>query len=451
MDYSEIAQEILKNVGGKENVTKISSCVTRLRFELKSPELFNEDALKKVQTVMGTTIKGGQHQVVIGGKVLQVYDAMRPLLGEAQFSADDHTQWKDKTIPARILEYIAGTIQPTIPVLLGAGMVMSVVALIDYLHILPHESTTYVLLNTFSAAGFYFLPVLIAFAAARKIGCNPYVAAMIAGILLHPDFIALVNSGSPITFLGIPVSPQSYGSSITPMILVIPVMYFVEKFAKKIMPDMLKTILTPAVTLLVTGALAIIILAPLANILSAGIGVGFKYIYTHFSIVGGFIIGGVVPFLVLTGLHNAAAIPIVFMELANEGYSILYPLLAFANIAVGGAAFGVALKTKNKNFKSVAYGAAFTGAVGITEPSLFGVLLFVKRPFIAVGVTSAITGALTMVFKVKAIGLSLAGLGGIPIFFGDTFGYAVVIGILSFVMSSAISYFVGFKDIPEDK
>jgi PTS system beta-glucosides-specific IIC component len=451
MTKIELTDKIVECIGGVGNVSSVTHCITRLRLELKDESRLNQAALKALEGVQGLVKSGSEYQIVLGGKVSAVYDELIRLSGGGETEEASSVIVGKRTVGAVLLDYISGTILPSIPVLMGAGIINALLALINYFKILPPESTTHQLLSIFANAGFYFLPIILAVSGARKLKCNVYIAALVAGILIHPAFIALVDAGNPVTFLRIPVALFSYGGSITPVLLVVPCIYWVEKLSSKISPDILKPMLVPALTILIAAPVALWILAPLANIISAWIGIGIQFIYSNLAILGGVIIGGGAPFLVLTGVHNAAMLPPVFQEFSEYGYSMFFPMLCFADMSVIGAALGVALRTKNKKFKSLAYGAVFTGLMaGITEPSLFGVLLRTKRPFIAVGITSALCSALSLTFKIKALGFGAGGVFSFPVFFGNTFGFYVLCFILAIVLAAAIAYFIGFKDIPED-
>jgi len=190
-----------------------------------------------------------------------------------------------------------------------------------------------------------------------------------------------------------------------------------------------------------------VVTAPIAQYISELLGKGVTYLYTNVPVLAGVIIGAVCPFLVLTGVHNAAAFPIALNEFLTTGFTILFPVLGYANASVAGASLGVALKTKNKEFRGESASSAFIGAVGITEPALYGVLLPTKKPFIAVAIMSGICGMISMVLQVKAWGLGLCGLGGIPIFLGPTFISWALLMLLSFFGSAILTYFIGFQDI----
>ena len=448
MNYETIAKSILDNVGGNENIVSIISCFTRVRIEVRNKELVKEDSIKVLEGVKGASFFNMTYQIVFGGKCNDVYDALMKI-----------TDIKEEKVPASVkkgfhwqtvIDYITGTIQPIIPVLIGCGLIQGIIAMLAYFNV---DATTYgyQVVSAAGTAGYYFLPLLLGFSSAKKLGVNPYIGAVLGGILVYPTILELAgNGGAFASFYGIPVKLVTYSSTLTPIMLTMPVVYWIEKFAKKISPTVLKSVLVPAVTILITLPIMLAVTGPLAQIISELLGKGITYIYSNFAVLGGLIIGATCPFFVLTGIHQATAIPIVLNELATVGYSVVFPILGFGNASVAGAALGVALKTKNKNLRGEGISSAIIGAVGITEPALYGVLLPTKKPFIAVGIMSGICGALSLVFMVKAYGLGLCGLGGLPLFFGDTFLIWCGLMLVAYFGSAAITYVLGFKDIPEE-
>lgn len=448
MNYDEIARSILDNVGGSENVVSIISCFTRVRIEVKNKQMVNEDQIKQLEGVKGASFFNMTYQIVFGGKCNDVYDALMKI---ADIKEDKNAVQTSKSFSWQtVLDYITGTIQPIIPVLIGCGLIQGIIAMLSYLNV---DATTYgyQVVSAAGTAGYYFLPVLLGFSSAKKLGVNPYIGAVLGGVLVYPAILEIAGSGEAYaSFYGIPVKLVNYSSTLTPIMLTMPVVYWIEKLAKKISPTVLKSVLVPAITILVSLPIMLSVTGPLAQIISELLGKGITYIYSNFAIFGGLIIGATCPFFVLTGIHQATAIPIVLNELATVGYSVVFPILGFGNASIAGASLGVALKTKNKNLKGEAVSSAVIGAVGITEPALYGVLLPTKKPFIAVGIMSGICGALSLVFMVKAYGLGLCGLGGLPLFFGDTFLIWCGLMLVAYFGSAAITYFLGFPDIPEE-
>lgn len=449
MDYNDVAQKILDNVGGNKNITGVLSCFTRVRVEVRDKSLVNEEEIKKLEGVQGISWLKNQCQIIMGGKCNATYDALVKIV---EISEDnENIKVEKQSIGSIIIDYITGSIQPIIPVLIGAGMVQGIVALLGYLEV-DTTSYAYQVVNACGQAGYYFLPIFLGFSSAKKLGVNSYIGAAIGAVLVYPDLLAIAGSGETYaSFFGLPVTLVNYGSSITPILLSMPLIMLIEKGAKKISPDILKAVLVPAITIIVSIPIVLIITGPAANIVSNMLGEGVSWLYTNSPIIGGFIIGVLSPYFVLTGVHQATAIPIVLQEMSMFGYTILFPLLAYGNAAIAGSSLGVALKTKRKGMRSTALSATIIGAIGITEPALYGVLLPNKKPLISIGIMSGICGALTMMFKVKAYGLGLCGLGGIPIFLGSTFVMWAGLMIFSYVGAAAITYFIGFDEEPEDE
>ncbi len=446
MNYDEIARSILENVGGNENIISIMSCFTRVRIEVKEKDKVNEDMIKKLDGVKGATFFNNTYQIIFGGKCNDVYDALAKIvtIKEEQIPVKQNEKFGWRTV----FDYITGSIQPIIPVLIGCGLIQGILALMSYIEI---DATTYgyQLINAAGTAGYYFLPILLGFSAAKKLGVNPYIGATLGGILVYPTVIELAGQGATASFYGLPVKLVTYSSTMTPILLTMPIVYWVEKFAKKISPTLLKSVLIPAITIIVSLPIMVVVTAPIAQVISEVLGQGIQYIYSHFAILGGLIIGATCPYFVLTGIHQATAIPIVLNELATVGYSVVFPILGFGNAAVAGSALGVALKTKNKSLRSEAFSSTIIGAIGITEPALYGVLLPTKKSLIAPGIMSGICGALSLTFVVKAMGLGLCGLGGIPLFLGETFFIWCILMVVAYLGAAAITYFIGFDDIPE--
>ncbi len=451
MNFDEIAKGILNNVGGNDNIVSILSCFTRVRVEVKDKSLVNQEEIAKLDGVKGGTFFNNTYQIVFGGKCNDVYAALSKIVDIKEDGKSNVSKPDQKFSGTVVLDYITGSIQPIIPVLIGCGIIQGIIAMLAYLNV---DSSTYgyQVIAAAGSAGYYFMPIILGFSAARKLGVNAYIGAVLGGVLIYPAILTLSGSGEAFaSFYGLPIKLVTYSSTMTPILLTMPVVYWIEKLAKKLSPTILKSVLVPAITILLSLPVMFALTGPLAQIVSETIGLGITALYSRFAILGGLIIGATCPFFVLTGVHQATAIPIVLNEIATVGFSVVFPILGFGNAAIAGASLGVALKTKNKVFRGEALSAAVVGAVGITEPALFGVLLPTKKPFIGVGIMSGICGALSLLFVVKAYGLGLCGLGGIPLFLGDTFVIWAVLMLVAYFGSAAIAYILGFKDIPAEK
>lgn len=451
MDYQKIANEVIKNVGGNANIVSTLSCFTRLRIEVRNKELVNQEAIKGLEGVKGGTFFQNTYQVIFGEKVADIYKEIEALrAGKTLQEESAPIEETKKSFGGKILDYIQGSIQPVITVFIGCGLIQGIIALMAYLNV---DSTTfgYQTLSVAGSCGYYFLPILLGFSSAKKLKINPYIGAVIGALLVYPSMVEIAGSGEAFASLyGLPVKLVDYTSSITPILLTMPVVYWIEKFARKISPNILKPVLVPAICILLSIPVMLVVTAPIAQYISELVGKGMTYLYANAPVFAGLIIGAVAPFLVLTGAHNAAVVPIALNEFLTTGSIIMFPVLAYGNAAVAGAALGVAAKTKNRAFRGESASSALIGAIGISEPAMFGILLPTKRPFIAVGIMSGICGMISVALQVKAWGFGLCGIGGIPVFLGPTFGYWAALMLLSFVGSAIIAYLIGFKDIEEE-
>ncbi len=380
MNYTELAKQILEKVGGKENVAFLTHCATRLRFNLKDDTKADMDALKKTKGVMGVVNKGGQFQVIIGSDVASVYKPLTEL-GNFADGNDNKNDEEKKGKLVQVFDTIAGIFTPIIPAITGAGMIKCVLALLVSFNLIDTSSQTYYILNFMGDAAFYFLPFLLANSAAKKFKCNAYLAMTIAGVLLHPNFAALKTAGDPVSFLGLPVTLAGYSSSVIPIILGVwfmsfvepiadkvspkvvkfftkplitilvtaPVLLFVEPIADKVSPKVVKFFTKPLITILVTAPVLLIVLGPLGTILGDGIASAIAFLDSYASWLVPFVVGTFSPLLVMTGMHYGL-IPIGINNVATAGFdTVVGPGMLASNIAQGGAALCVALKSKNKD------------------------------------------------------------------------------------------------------
>lgn len=458
MDYKELAKIILENIGGKDNVVSFTHCATRLRFNLKDEGKVDKKRLEETSGVMGIVSKGGQFQVVIGSDVPNVYRELN-MMGNFEGTDGDKNENDERSVLSKVLDTIAGIFTPIIPAITGAGILKAFMALLVALGWIDKTTQTYSILAVFSDAAFYFLPFLIAYSAARKFNCNVLMAMSIAGILLHPDFVSMINgvkeTGEALRFIGIPVTPATYSSSVIPIILAIWLMSYVEPLADKISPKPVKFFTKPLITLVVTGAITITLIGPLGTIIGDGIAAGISFLNRYASWLVPLIIGAVTPYLVMTGTHYGL-IPIGINNIATAGFdTIIGPGMLGSNIAQGGAAFAVALRTKNKIMRQEAYSSGITAVCGITEPALYGVNLKLKKPLIAVSIGGAVSGLYLGIMGVGRYTSGSPGLLALPGYIG-TEGFAnitnAVIGsAIAFVVSFVAALIIGFDDPKESE
>lgn len=452
MDYKKTAAEILKLVGGEANVTSVTNCMTRLRFSLNDAKKADVEAIKKIKGVQGVVTKNGQFQVVIGTDVGNVCDEIKKL---GRFEENTASASAEKTgIVAAFFGTLTAIFQPIIPALAGSGMIKALLALLVALKLVDPGSQTYQIFNAFGDALFSFMPFILAFSAAKRFRCNPYVSAVLAGVLLHSSFTGL-NTGDPVHLFGfIPVTMISYGGSVVPILLIVWVQSYIEKFANKISPKPVKIFLAPMITIIVTGIIGITIAGPLGNLVGQVIAIGFNWLNDYAGWVIPVLMGTFCPFFVMTGMHYCFA-PIQTIQYATLGYgTILGPGMLASNIAQGTAALVVGIKSKNKDLKQLGFSSGVTGLMGITEPALYGVNLRLKKPLYASMIGGCAAGLYAGITGIHTFSSTTAGIFALPVYiggegFGNVINAAITI-VISIIVTAVATFLIGFDDPVEE-
>lgn len=447
MTDKELAQKILDLVGGEDNLLSVTHCVTRLRLSIKDEEKIQKNNIAALSGVLGVNTVGNQFQVILGGKVTAVYSNFNDLVS---LSSQGTQQEEVKgSLVDRFLDTLSGIFVPIIPAIIGAGLLKGILIFLMFYGWVSTKSDTYQLLNIFSDAAFYFIPILLANSTANRFKVNPYIAMSIAGILVHPNLIALFSGENTLHFFGIPFIAASYASSVLPIILGVWIQVYVEKLLKRIIPKILQTILVPLLTILLVSPIVLAILGPLGTIIGNGIGSIFINFYLSYGWLAGVVFGALYPFLVITGMHVGFS-PVMIQSLSKFGVDYLKGLTVASNSAQAGATLAVYTKTKNKEFKALAGTAALNAFIGITEPALYGVTSRLKKPLIAVSIGGAIGGGIAGFFKVQALGMGTGPIAGIPLFLGKTFLYFIISSLVASVVGFVLTYLLGFDDIPSE-
>ncbi|ACT11798.1 MULTISPECIES: beta-glucoside-specific PTS transporter subunit IIABC [Pectobacterium] len=451
MNYQKLGVDILALSGGKQNVSKLTHCATRLRFEFNDSHAVQAEAIAKLPGVISVVDRGGQFQVVIGNDVQITYRAILNEIGEmnGQRTAGSKEPQKKGGIFSQIISVISTTFTPVIPAITGAGMIKALLAILKLTGLISADSTTYRLLDTISDAAFFFLPVLLAYGASIKFACNPILAMTIAGALLHPNLAQLLASGGPISFIGIPVRLADYAGSVLPIILTVWIMSYIEQFAEKISPSMIKFFTKPMIVLLFTAPLALVVIGPFGIFLNDLVASGAAIIDGKASWLIPMLMGGLQPFLVITGTAWAMT-PIATSQLTRNGFEMINgPGMLASNIAQGAATLCVAFKTKNKNLKQLASSAGFTALLGITEPSLYGVTLKLKKPLIAAMIGGGCAGIYAGLAGLVRYAFVSPGLAALPAFIGENpmnIVHALITCAIAIVVTFALTWIMGFDD-----
>lgn len=453
MKSEELAKQILDNIG-RDNITFITHCATRLRLNVKDESSIDLKALDRLEGVLKAQFKSGQLQVVIGAKVKAVFDAASEMLDLGDEDIEVKGTTIKKNVISRVVETIAGIFGPVIPVLIGCGMVKSVLAILTTLNWIETTSGAYQVFNLISDLIFYFFPFFLAVSAAKKFKTNEYLAVALAGAYMYPTIMQgaakISETGiDSLSFFGLPVLLVNYKSTIIPIILSVWVMSYVYRFINKRIPDMFKILFVPMLVLFVMVPLGLIAIGPIGTYIGVSVAKVVTYLYTVNGVIGAFLFGTFRPILIIFGMHYAIT-PINSQLIAEYGYSVISPANLTGNLAQAGACLAVFVLLKNKMNKSNALSSGVTALFGITEPAIFGFNLKYKRPFIIAMLSGGIGAAYINYWGGGATALILPGLLALPTYIADSYIH-IIIGVAISILVAFISVLVwgiGEEDVP---
>lgn len=452
MNYNEIAEKILQDVGGAANIRTLTHCATRLRMEFIDRRKVQDEAVSQIPGVISVVEKGGQFQIVIGNEVQQVYRLLKKALPETKSVTAEGKDPASNGVLTRIISVISTTFTPVIPAITGAGMIKALLAILKLTGLISATSPTYQLLNIIADAAFFFLPVLLAYGASMKFECNPILAMTIAGVLLHPGIGQMMAAGKPVDFMGINVLLSDYAGSVLPIILTVWLMSWVERFAEKVSPSLIKFFIKPMLILLVTAPLALVVVGPAGILLNDLVAAGAATIDRHASWLIPMLMGTLQPFLIITGTAWAMT-PIATGQLSKNGFEMINgPGMLASNVAMGAATLCVAMKTKNSNLRQLASSSGFTALLGITEPALYGVLLKFRRVLIAAMIGGGCAGMYAGLSGLVRYAFVSPGLAALPAFIGENpmnIVHALVTVSISIVVTFALTWVFAFKEVEE--
>ncbi|MGX7209555.1 beta-glucoside-specific PTS transporter subunit IIABC [Enterococcus innesii] len=407
--YTELAQDILAHVGGKENVSSVKHCVTRLRFHLKDESKADTDYLQKRDGVVTVVKAGGQYQVVIGNHVPDVYDEVLKVGGLADGGSLDIDEGDEKkgSLFDRFIDVISSLFQPFLGPLAAAGILKGITALLAATGM---EATNgiYVVMNTLGDGLFQYLPMILAVTAAKKFKMNTYTALAIAGAMVYPGLAESVAEASKVFGLTLTLPAGGYFNSVLPIILAIFVASKIEQFMRKVTPDVVKMFVVPFVTILITVPLTFFVVGPVANTASSWIGIAFQAVYDFSPIIYGFALGALWQVLVMFGLHWGL-VPLAIMDMAQNGSSIILTAAVLPCFTQTGVLAAIWLKTKEPKVKQGAMPALISSIFGVTEPAIYGYTLPMKTPFIVSCLVSGFVGIYLSIFNVT--GYAMGGMG----------------------------------------
>lgn len=452
-NYDELAKKIIALVGGEANIANVTHCITRLRFNLKDESKADTEAIRSTPGVVGVTSANGQYQVIIGAEVTQVYEKVAAQLHNLEGGSAAPAK-QEGSFVSRLIDTITGIFTPILPPLTAAGMLKAVLAILVAFKLVDSASSTYQVINFMADATFYFLPILLANSAAKKLGCNSYLAMMLGGILIHPNFVSMVTAsketGDAITVFGLPIYNATYSSSVIPILLGVLLMSKVEPLANKFAPKAVRFFTAPLITMLVVGIATLCVLGPIGYVISNILASAINGLSAIAPWLAPTIIGALLPFLVMTGTHHALT-PIGINNRMTIGFdTIIYPGQLASNIAQGAAALAVSFKTKNMELKELTSSTGITAVCGITEPVLYGVTMKIRTNMIAAMVGGGVGGFFMGLMNTKNYSGGSPGLLTLPSYIGldapmSNFYFACAGAAIAFVVGFVVS-FILYKD-----
>ncbi|MFC2693742.1 MAG: glucose PTS transporter subunit IIA [Lactobacillus crispatus] len=451
LSYDELATFIIRNVGGKDNINNLIHCITRLRFYLKDESKANDDILKNQRGILDVMHAGGQYQVVIGNEVTNVYDAvMKQLPGLSDNPAPQTNNQDDGKNPvsrafSNLIGFITGSMSPVIGVIAASGIIKGLFALLTLPQLgalLSVKSPVYVTVSAMADSAFFFLPVLVGFAAAKRLGSDPMIAAVIGGFLVYPQMITWGKSMTTMFSLGSwNFQFLNYSYSIFPMILAAWLAKECEQWLKKVLPSYLQMIFTPLITILVVSTITLVITGPIIQGAANGIAVFINWLVSASGWVGGLIIGAFYQLLVIFGLHWGV-VPLVAQQIASTGQSSLNAIICATMVSQGAAVLAVAIKSKKADMKELGIAAAISAFCGVTEPAIYGINLRYKKVFASGCIGSAFGGLVTGLMHGTMYGFT-GGLIGFSSFFNPAHPTQLN-SFYTFLIASAVSIIVSF-------
>ncbi|MGI6108282.1 MAG: PTS transporter subunit EIIC [Eubacteriaceae bacterium] len=447
-NYDDLATKIVNGVGGAGNVVSLGHCITRLRFVLKDDALADREGIKNLDGVISLIEKGGQFQVVIGTNVGDVFDAVNKVPGMPQTGSGEtkKNSAKKNNLWGSFVDVITGIFTPFLSAMAAAGILKGLLIAAATLGWMNSEGGTYIILYAAADGFFMFMPVFLAYTAAKKFNADKFISVTIAAALLYPTLYQAYTDGTSLTFLGIPVTLISYRSTVLPIIVAVYAQSKLEKFLNRYLPDLVRNVLRPVITLVIIVPASFLIIGPVTDYVGQGIAWATNLAMTAAPIPIGFILGFFWPLAVMAGIHWGF-IPIAINTLALTGRETMIAVTGPLNMAQAGATLGVFLKTKNKELKEFS-GEAFISAflAGITEPAMYGVTLKYRKPFYFVMFFSGVAAAI-----IAAVGGGMTAFAGLSIltigvYAGKGFLGVCIACLVAFFGSMICTYLFGFND-----
>ena len=464
-DWGALASQVVELVGGESNITSVTHCVTRLRFVLKDESKANDDAVSAVDGVIQVMHANGQYQVVIGTQVEAAYDAVLAILpGKGAGSVPEDDDDANKSVKDKLMDLISGVFLPMITALSTGGLLKALAITLASFGVIDQASTTYTILNCMGDGVFQFLPLFLGYTAAQKLGATPFLGMAVGAFLCHPSMVSLQTNldaaaaaagTDPVTatLFGIPVilPGAGYLQSVVPVVLACLLLAPLERFFKRVIPEVVRSIFAPLFALLITCTVTILAVGPIANTVSNLIAQGLTALLNAVPAIGGAAIAFAWPFLIIFGMHWAF-IPIMMSNFGALGYDMIMPLTVGTNLAVGAVLLAIFLKTKKKDLKDTCVETlAPAWLAGVTEPGIYGVLLRFRKTFLCMAIGCAVAGAIGGIAGVQQHAFISASLLTLPALYGDMGIWQVVQAVVAMVVAFALTFVFGYSDDEDNK
>ena len=468
MDHAKVAGEVVEAVGGASNISAAAHCATRLRLVIADESKINQQALDDNEDLKGTFAAGGMFQIIVGpGDVDQVYDHMVADHGVREVSKDEAKEEAEAggNIFSRFIKMIADIFVPVLPALIAGGLLMALHSVLtakglfgdqSVIEMFPVMTDYDALINLVSSAAFAFLPVLVGFSAAKRFGGNTYLGAAMGAAMVSPSllsaysmtdaaaaakFWAYTDQSSVWNLFGLEVTKVGYQAMVIPTLVVTWIMCLIEKSLHKVLKGTADFLLTPLITLLITGFLAFVVVGPITRELSNYLTYGINWAYTTLGVFGGLIFGFFYSAIVVTGLHQSfPAIEIPLLPSNGGDGDFIFPIASMANVAQGAAALAVFFKTRDAKLKGLAGAGGVSAVFGITEPAIFGVNLRLRWPFYCAMVAAAIGSGGVALLNVRGQALGAAGFVGFVSIVPKSIPAYLALEVLVFVLSFGLTF-----------
>tara|TARA_A100001015_G_C15043726_1_gene741772 strand:- start:4372 stop:6312 length:1941 start_codon:yes stop_codon:yes gene_type:complete len=469
MEFQALNEQILKYVGGKDNINGLTHCITRLRFKLKDESKAKTAELKKLSGVVTVVQSGGQYQVVIGNHVADVYKEFIQIAGLEVDSSSDSAD-EPKGLLNKFIDIISGIFTPIISVLIASGMIKGLLALLTAFGLLDQASGIYLILNATGDGLFYFFPLFLGYTAAQKFGSKPFLGMAIGAALVYPTIATAMSGTEPlytmfagtfvespvyVTFFGLPVILMTYTSSVIPVIAATYFAAKVEKFLETRIPRVVRSFFVAFLTLVIAVPFTFLVVGPITTWTGLLIGQALSSAYAISPIIAGTVIGAFWQVFIMFGLHWGF-VPIALNNYATLGFDVVMMAGLATPVAMAGTTLGVFLKTKDRKLKEVSFPAVISSLFGVTEPALYGVTLPRKKVFYTTSLATAVAGAIMGIFDTRVFINGGTGIFAIPRFINPEAGIDnsvigfTIASIVAFALGLAVTYFYSYKSADDN-